>query len=244
MNQALPDTTVLIIEDHPLFATGLRELVNFVITDCHVLQAESLRDAGAVLSRHRPTLIIADLNLGDCGGLETAHRLVQMAIDLPILFISGDEALLNEVARLSLPRCFAMPKTGDFYQTAQMLTECISRASVITNWRAPVLHRQGRPSSLSRGRRDIGGRVHLTQKQTQVMQLLVNGLSNKEIARQLSLSPETVKTHLREIFTRMNVRNRTQAVSLFKKTPSLASLQEGSVSGLQSFDGDQDGLDD
>lgn len=231
MTNADQDTTVLIIEDHPLFATGLRELVDFVITDCRILQAGSLRDAEFLIQRQMPTLIISDLNLADCNGLETARRLSEATVNVPILFVSGDEHLLDELTRLNLTRCFAMPKTGDFYQTAQMLTECISRASVITNWRAPALQRHGRPNTLHRGRREVTGRIHLTQKQTQVMQLLVNGLSNKEIARQLALSPETVKTHLREIFTRMNVRNRTQAVSLFKRTPTLSRLDDQVIDG-------------
>jgi len=218
------ETTVLIVEDHPLYATGLRELVDFVITDAHIVQVATLKDAELQIDRQPPTLIIADLNLNDSRGLETAQRLCERVHGTPILFVSGDDRLLTDLVNLNLHRCFAMPKTGDFYQTAQMLTECISRASVITNWRAPSLQRHGRPNAMHRGRREIGGRVHLTHKQTQVMQLLVNGLSNKEIARQLDLSPETVKTHLREIFTRMNVRNRTQAVSLFKKSPSLSSL--------------------
>lgn len=226
MNHAESDTTVLIIEDHPLYATGLRELVDFVITEARVIQATSLREAQNLIAQRMPTLIIADLNLSDSSGLDTARSLSEQIHTTPVLYVSGDDRVLQELAQLNLPRSFAMPKTGDFYQTAQMLTECISRASVITNWRAPVLQRHGRPSSIMRGRRDIMGRSHLTQKQTQVMQLLVNGLSNKEIARQLDLSPETVKTHLREIFTRMNVRNRTQAVSLFKKAPSLSRLNE------------------
>jgi DNA-binding NarL/FixJ family response regulator len=59
------------------------------------------------------------------------------------------------------------------------------------------------------------------------MHFLASGLSNKEIARKLDLSPETIKTHLREIFTRMNVKNRTQAVSPLSQNSATQCLSLG-----------------
>jgi DNA-binding NarL/FixJ family response regulator len=226
MQDPKTETTVMIVEDHPLYAAGMQELVEFVITDARIVHAQGLNDAINLMKMRHPTLIIADLHLGDSEGLDTAKALHAESLGVPILFMSGDEGLLPDLLRLNLHKCYAMPKTGDFYQTSHMLTDCISRAGVVANWRNPNSSTGGRPNSLQRGRREVGGRIQLTQKQREVMLLLLNGLSNKEIARQLSLSPETVKTHLREIFTRMNVRNRTQAVSLFKKAPSLSNLTD------------------
>jgi DNA-binding NarL/FixJ family response regulator len=222
MDHRINETHILIIEDHPLYATGMRELVEFVISDVKVFTVSSMKEALGHLATKVPILIIADLKLNDSEGMATADTLRRADARTPILFMSGDEALLAWLEKRNLHRCYAMPKTGDFHQTSQMLLTCISRASVIANWRSP--HINGKHFSQRNKMSPNGTRIQLTQKQREVMSLLVNGMSNKEIARQLVLSPETIKTHLREIFTRMNVRNRTQAVGLFKKMPSLADL--------------------
>ncbi len=220
-NQNTLETQILIVEDHPLYATGMRDLVEFVVADTKITHVASLREACEFLTHTQPALIIADLQLTDSKGIQTAITIRKMNFETPILFMSGDESLLHKLTELALFKCFAMPKTGDFYQTSQMLTDCISRASIVASWKQPINNSSRFRSHL---RRDISGRIQLTIKQREVMQLLLTGLSNKEIARELDLSPETIKTHLREIFTRMNVRNRTQAVSLFKKFPNLADL--------------------
>ncbi len=222
MDHRINETHILIIEDHPLYATGIKELVEFVISDVKVFTVANMKDALGHLATKIPLLIISDLKLSDSNGMETVDTLRRADMRTPILFMSGDDKLLLELEKRNLHKCYAMPKTGDFHQTSQMLLDCVSRASVIANWRSP--HVNGRHFSMRNKMSPTGSRIQLTQKQREVMMLLVNGMSNKEIARQLVLSPETIKTHLREIFTRMNVRNRTQAVSLFKKMPSLADL--------------------
>ena len=222
MNHGINENHILIIEDHPLYASGMKELVEFVISDIKVFTVGNMKDALSHLATKTPILIIADLKLNDSDGPDTAETLRRADTTTPILFMSGDEDLLAILEKKILHRCYAMPKTGDFHQTSQMLLACISRASVIANWRSP--HINGKQFSQRNKMNVAGNRIQLTQKQREVMLLLVNGMSNKEIARQLVLSPETIKTHLREIFTRMNVRNRTQAVGLFKKMPNLADL--------------------
>jgi DNA-binding NarL/FixJ family response regulator len=57
----------------------------------------------------------------------------------------------------------------------------------------------------------------LTPKQKEVLKLMGLGLSNKEIARELAVSPETIKTHAKDLFGRLGVKNRTQAASISKR---------------------------
>jgi DNA-binding NarL/FixJ family response regulator len=211
---------ILIIEDHPLFATGIRELVEFVAADVTIDCVPSLSEGLRYLVSLSPNLIIADLRLPDLQGLGVLDALQQAAPQVPLLAMSGEDALLNMVDTLRYNRCWKLSKSDSFEQTSQVLLEALSRAGVTVQWRpnAVVNHRN---SGDGQRRNQNAPGIHLTVKQQEVMQHLAAGMSNKEIARKLNLSPETIKTHLREIFTRMNVKNRTQAVSLYRKMPNL-----------------------
>ncbi len=219
---------ILIIEDHPLFATGIRELVEFVAADVTIDCVASLSEGLRYLVSGAPNLIIADLRLPDLQGIGVLDALQQAAPQTPLLAMSGEDSLLNMVDTLRYNRCWKLSKGDSFEQTSQVLLEALSRAGVTVQWRPNAVVNQ-RSNSLdnNRMRATQSSGIHLTIKQQEVMQYLAAGMSNKEIARKLNLSPETIKTHLREIFTRMNVKNRTQAVSLYRKMPNLTDQIRG-----------------
>jgi DNA-binding NarL/FixJ family response regulator len=219
---------ILIIEDHPLFATGIRELVEFVAADVTIDCVPSLAEGLRYLVAQAPNLIIADLRLPDLQGLGVLDALQQAAPQVPLLAMSGEDALLNTVDTLRYNRCWKLSKSDSFEQTSQVLLEALSRAGVTVQWRPnAVVNQRNSGMDHQRMRNQNSPGIHLTIKQQEVMQYLAAGMSNKEIARKLNLSPETIKTHLREIFTRMNVKNRTQAVSLYRKMPNLTDQVRG-----------------
>ena len=214
--------SILIIEDHPLFATGIRELVEFVASDIQVDCLSSLSEGLRYLTNIVPNLIIADLRLPDLQGTSVLDALQQAAPQTPLLAMSGEDSLLASIDTIKFNRCWKLSKSDSFEQTSQVLLEALTRAGVNIQWRPnAVVNNHHHRSDMNRSRNGHSNGIHLTIKQQEVMQYLASGMSNKEIARKLSLSPETIKTHLREIFTRMNVKNRTQAVSLYRKMPNL-----------------------
>ena len=219
---------ILIIEDHPLFATGIRELVEFVAADVSIDCVSSLSEGLRYLINTSPKLIIADLRLPDLQGVGVLDALHQAAPQTPLLAMSGEDSLLNMVDTIRYNRCWTLSKGESFEQTSQVLLEALTRAGIPVQWRPnAVVNPRNQADNLSRMRNGSLPGIHLTIKQQEVMQYLAAGMSNKEIARKLNLSPETIKTHLREIFTRMNVKNRTQAVSLYRKIPSLTDQIRG-----------------
>lgn len=222
---------ILVIEDHPLFATGIKELIEFVATNAEILCASTLESAIRLSINNPPSLIITDLKLPDCSGQPVLDRLGMAWPNTPIVIMSGDNHLLQTVRASHGSPCWQISKEEGFEQTSAILLEALTRAQINVQWRPSTMsNRHGMADHIT-GRSGIATGIQLTHKQQQVMQFLASGLSNKEIARKLDLSPETIKTHLREIFTRMNVKNRTQAVSLYRKIPRLNETAGSSNEG-------------
>jgi DNA-binding NarL/FixJ family response regulator len=219
----MANNQILVIEDHPLFATGIKDLVEFVATNADILCATSLGQAKELCEQHAPALIITDLRLPDASGQGVIDALARISPNLPTIVMSGDEVLLHSVVPSQHAPSWFLSKSESFEQTSTVLLEALTRAGVQVQWRPNAMLNRSTTGDVNQGRMSQTNSIQLTQKQQQVMHYLASGLSNKEIARKLELSPETIKTHLREIFTRMNVKNRTQAVSLYKKIPRLNS---------------------
>jgi DNA-binding NarL/FixJ family response regulator len=177
--------------------------------------------AAELCSKNSPALFITDLRLPDAEGQDVINTLTQLNPNLPMLIMSGDDQLLNSVVPSQHAPSWLLSKSEGFEQTSAVLLEALTRAGVQVQWRPNALSNRQTNGEHITGRMGQNNGIQLTHKQQQVMHYLASGLSNKEIARKLDLSPETIKTHLREIFTRMNVKNRTQAVSLYRKIPRL-----------------------
>lgn len=221
--ESMANNQILVIEDHPLFATGIKDLVEFVATNADIVCAASLGEAKELFEQNSPALIITDLRLPDASGQGVIDALARISPNLPTIVMSGDEVLLHSVSPSQHAPSWFLSKSESFEQTSAVLLEALTRAGVQVQWRPNAMLNRSASGDMSQGRMSQTNSIQLTQKQQQVMHYLASGLSNKEIARKLELSPETIKTHLREIFTRMNVKNRTQAVSLYKKIPRLNS---------------------
>lgn len=217
----MPSNQILVIEDHPLFATGIKDLVEFVATNAEILCAASIGHAKELAAKNSPSLIITDLRLPDGEGQAVINALIELNPNLPMLIMSGDDQLLNSVVPSQYSPSWKLSKSEGFEQTSAVLLEALTRAGIQVQWRPNALSNRQTNGEHITGRMGQNNGIQLTHKQQQVMHFLASGLSNKEIARKLDLSPETIKTHLREIFTRMNVKNRTQAVSLYRKIPRL-----------------------
>ncbi|NJM32640.1 MAG: response regulator transcription factor, partial [Limnobacter sp.] len=176
---------ILVIEDHPLFATGIKELVEFVATNAEIVCANSLA-AGLELGQSKPpSLVITDLRLPDATGQGVIDRLNAQFPDCPLVIMSGDNQLLSDVRTSVHTASWQISKTEGFEQTSAILLEALTRARINVQWRPSVMSNRHSTADHISGSRGQSSGIQLTQKQQQVMQLLAAGMSNKEIARKL-----------------------------------------------------------
>lgn len=200
--------TCLICDDHAMMREALAGAVTYGWPGVAVTLAADFPAAWAAAAQ-RPDLILSDLAMPGATPREGIARLRQIAPETPILVITGNEEDDLLLALFDLGVAGYCPKTsrsavieaavrlvlaGGRYLPPEVLNLASHRAGPAA---APV-------------RTAVGAR--LTERQTEILRLMADGASNKEIARALDLSPATVKTHAAAAFAGLDVANRTEAV--------------------------------
>lgn len=190
---------VLLVDDHPVFRSGVARLMETVYVNPEVLQAGDGRSA-VELARGRRDLDLAlvDLTLpGGMGGLAVVAQLRNLLPRLPIVVLSGSEG--PEQAQAALE-----------HGATAFLSKAVPAATIVDTLRRLAPDATA-PRTASDGP-DQGGLVSLTARQLDVLALICQGASNKEICATLGLAEQTVKGHVSAIFRALGVNNRTQAV--------------------------------
>jgi len=207
---------VLIVDDHPLIRTGVSAMLSRHDGDCTVLEAPDCRSAIAHLADGKPApdLILLDLNMPDCAGLAALEAVREAAPDTPVIVLSADDDRDTILDALNLGAMGFIPKTmnpelvwsalglvlaGGIYVPHKVISN--QKTSLPSGSRVPATDEGASLSSLG-----------LTERQVDTLRMLVKGLPNKTIARNLGISEATVKVYVSAALRAMNVTSRTQAV--------------------------------
>jgi len=190
---------ILIIDDHALFRAGLRMLLSTIGRNVICLEAGTIADALALIAQHADLqLCLLDLTLKNEQAIGAIHRIKEIAPQVSVVVVSGaddndtissciDAGAMSFISKSATPDVLKQA-LGHILEGAVYLPDQINSAM----GNAPL--------------------SPLTPRQQQVLQALSRGLPNKLIARELSLSENTVKEHIAAVFAALGVRNRTEAV--------------------------------
>jgi DNA-binding NarL/FixJ family response regulator len=191
-----------VIDDHPLVRLGVRE----VLSDGFEVHETSCREEALDLVR----------DIGDFDVAIVDMRWRQNGAG--VATISGQEtirALRNTAAGLGIVAHGERPERHIASAAMQAgASAYISRTAGVEELRRAVDAAAAQESFVDPGVPPKGSRGKLTQRQRQILQLLANGESTTVAARQLDLSEETVKTHIKTALARLGAKNRTHAVSI------------------------------
>lgn len=198
---------ILIVDDHPLFRDALRGAVASVLEGAEVEEADGIDAACQALERQRNTdLMLLDLSMPGVAGFEGLIALRKRFPRVPVAIVSGvDDPLVMEEA-IRLGAAGFVPKTIDKPLLTQAL-QTILNGEIYLPPTTPVPARRG-------GREDgLAARLaELTPQQLRVLQMIRQGLLNKQIAHELKIGETTVKAHVSEVLRKLKVVSRTQAV--------------------------------
>ena len=194
---------VFLVDDHVLFRTGLRALL-----DEHGL--ETVGDVGD--AELQPDVVLMDLSLPGLSGVEATRRLAALAPDVQILIFTAhaeDQTVVDAVQAGACGYLLKDAPSGDLVRAIEAAAH--GQASLSPGATTVVLDRlrayRGAPS-----RSDAPAtETDLTSRELEVLALLVEGKENMEIAQALSISLETVKHHISRILAKLKVPNRTLA---------------------------------
>lgn len=198
----------LLVDDHALLRDALALLIELHHPEVDLQMAGSLAEARQRLATQQPLdLVLLDLNLLDSKGPDTLTQIRQALAhthpDCPVIVLSGDYRTETVMTALEAGAAGFIPKTADF-QTMQVALRTVLAGQVYV----PTDLDAGTPASPDADQLA----TLLTPRQMDVLQGLLAGQTNKEIARAINLSDSTVKTHVQAIFDRLNIRTRAQAV--------------------------------
>ncbi len=189
---------VVLVEDHPTFRMGVAALIE---SQPDMTVAAQFASGEEVLAAFRPGLasvILMDLRLPGLGGVETIIGLQARDPDVRVVVLTTYEAD-EDVFR-------AMQSGAKSYLLKDMSTEEIVGTIRTVHSGGTEISPRIAERLAARARRP-----DLTAREMEVLQLLVRGRSNKEIGAKLFISDETVKSHLKTLFAKLKVRDRTDA---------------------------------
>lgn len=208
---------LLIADDHSLLRQGVRQLLSDEFPGFTFAEAGSLDSVLDQLAAEPVDVLLMDLGMPGMAGAESLRALRETHPNARIIVVTGVEEramildclaagvhgyVLKASPVEEIIRAVRMVLAGDIYVASALATIGTERAVTERRAAAPSM-----PMDTSR----------FTARQVQVLQLLAQGRSTKDIARILELGPGTVKIHLAAIYRRLNAHNRTEAVVLASK---------------------------
>lgn len=213
LEETLPNTRlVLIVDDHPLFRDALEMTLtaqNSVPT--RIIQTSTVEASIAFLEQEEVHLILLDLNLGDSDGLDGLVKLKAQSGCPPVFIVSASESASSIRHAKSLGADGYVPKSLPMAELSAALEKALSGES----WFPEAADDDGVDDQSAAARLSS-----LTPAQKRVLGYLADGLLNKQIAYEMSISEATVKAHLTTIFRKLHANNRTQALLVFKEAVS------------------------
>ena len=189
---------LLIVDDHPAFRAGLVALLADQPDMRVVAQGGDGREAVELYRREKPDVVLMDLRLPVLSGVEAILAIRQEHPEARVIVVTTFDS------------------DEDIYRAIQSgaksyLMKDMSKAEIVGMIRAVHAGKERLPTVIADRLAERRRRPELTLREVEVLQLLVKGRSNKEIASDLSIAEDTVKSHLKTLFTKLGVQDRTAA---------------------------------
>jgi DNA-binding NarL/FixJ family response regulator len=199
---------LLIVDDHFVVRIGLTSALNLEPDMQVVAEARNGREAVTLYQRHRPDVVVMDYQLPELNGAEATAAIREKSPDARIIVLSvykGEEDVHRAV---EAGASGYLPKSAE----PRELVEAIR-----------AIHNGGRyfPAAISAALSQRQARGKLSEREQEVLVMIVRGRSNKEIAAALGISENTVKVHTTKVFEKLEVADRLEAAT--------AAIQRGIV---------------
>jgi DNA-binding NarL/FixJ family response regulator len=195
----------LVVDDHAIVREGLRRVLSQLEDMVVVGEASSGEAALELVARRRPEVVLMDARMPGIGGVAAAQRIVAGHPDVRIVMFTAhaEQDLLWEALDAGA-QGFVL-KDSESAALVGAIRQVVAGDPYVDPRLAPDFLRQ-----LSRPR--AGG--VLSSREREILQMLADGFSNREVSERLVVSVETVKTHVKHILAKLEAEHRTQAVAI------------------------------
>lgn len=200
----------MLVEDHPLVRTAIRQTI--AVPGIQVIaEAGSAEEALDLIREHQPDVMLVDLELPGMNGVQLVREVAPRLPDCKIVMLTGSSRNEDVVA--------AVRSGAVGYLTKDMAADALIRAlkgvregdlPMPRRLAAELMKQLLKPVSSS-------GHGGLSERESEVLRLVADGLTDREIARALGISPRTVGRHVGSILAKLGVRNRSEAARRFRE---------------------------
>jgi len=196
---------ILIVDDHPVVREGLMAVLEGIPDIRVVGTAQSAEEALAAIKTVRPDIVLLDLELPGMSGIDAIPRVIAGGDHVRVIVLTAYDTeervlgairagaggyLLKGAAAAEIVHAIRAVREGGSYLTPRVATQVMAQV-------------------VSRGRSGV-----LSEREREVLRLIAQGQSNKQIGRQLSITERTVKFHVTSIFNKLGTDNRAQAIAV------------------------------
>jgi DNA-binding NarL/FixJ family response regulator len=192
---------VLLADDHRLMRAGLRALLKSLTLVQVVAEAGNGHEAIQLAEQHQPDIVIMDIGMPGLNGLEAAARMVKLT-PAPRIIILSMHANEEYVRRSMQAGAAGYLLKGAEPAELELAIQAVMRGET---YLTPAVSKQVIQNYLQGGGAKSDSLQELTPRQREILQLVAEGHSSKEIAQKLNLSIKTVETHRGELMNRLNI---------------------------------------
>ena len=195
---------VLIVEDHQIVADGLTALLNDQKDISVVGNVGSVAEAAPAAAELMPDVALLDFRLNDGTGADAAAAIRRVAPQTKHIFLTRED---SDVAR------FAALESGasGFIHKSKAASEVVNAIRTVASG-GNLITPSTIASLLNRRRQSDSQRESLTAREKEVLRLMAEGVSSRDIANQLGISYATVRTHIRSLGAKLGVHSKVQAI--------------------------------
>jgi DNA-binding NarL/FixJ family response regulator len=207
-----PPLRVVLVDDHPMVLEGIKAMLARRAGEIRIVgQASNSDEAFRVVGDLRPDVVVLDVRLGQDSGLDVCHRLLARDSTCRVVFLTvyDDEQYLFQALRAGAVGYLL--KRVDGRQLVEHLQAV--RAGEIVIDAALAGRATASAARLAAGEFWPGAHLGLTQRESEVLSLMVAGHHNRAIASRLVVGEETVKSHVSSVYRKLDVSDRSSAVA-------------------------------
>jgi len=200
---------VIVADDHSMVRHGIKQILEMESDIVVTAQASNGREAVDLANTYKPDVVLMDINMPILNGLQAVKEIRELGLETKVIMLtinddreylfkslqSGAQGYVLKDAEPSvLIDAVRNVASGETYIQSNMTTELVKEFNRVTQ-----------------KEKEKEFETNLTAREVEVLDLIADGLLNKEIAKKLYISEKTVKNHVSSIFRKLNVSDRTQA---------------------------------
>lgn len=191
---------ILIVDDHSILRDGLEALLNGVENFEVVDKTGKGYEAIELYSKLKPDIVLMDIRIPDLDGISSMEKILEKDPNAKVIILTtymGEEDIYRSFEKGAKAYLLKDTPISDLEKT---ILKVFQGEKVISNEQAMIISKRI-------------GLKELTQKEIEILKLISEGYSNKQISSILKISENTVKTHLNNIFEKLDASSRTEAIS-------------------------------